>query len=108
MPTDATIVPLAPAARRDVPREQPQRLPREQPEQPAREQPARSIETTSAPERTSRPPRRRLVRWASFALLPFALIAGAFWYVTGGQMMSTDDGLPHFLAALFGRNQRGA
>jgi len=26
-----------------------------------------------------------------FALLPFALIAGAYWYVTGGQVMSTDD-----------------
>jgi membrane fusion protein (multidrug efflux system) len=27
----------------------------------------------------------------SFALLPLALIAGAYWYVTGGQVMSTDD-----------------
>jgi membrane fusion protein, multidrug efflux system len=31
------------------------------------------------------------VRWASFALQPVALIAGGYWYVTGGQMMSTDD-----------------
>ena len=31
------------------------------------------------------------MRWALFALLPLALIAGAYWYVTGGQMMSTDD-----------------
>jgi membrane fusion protein, multidrug efflux system len=30
-------------------------------------------------------------RWALFALLPIALIAGAYWYVTGGQIMSTDD-----------------
>ena len=26
-----------------------------------------------------------------FALLPLALIAGGYWYVTGGQVMSTDD-----------------
>ncbi len=26
-----------------------------------------------------------------FLLLPLALIAAAFWYVTGGQVMSTDD-----------------
>jgi membrane fusion protein (multidrug efflux system) len=30
-------------------------------------------------------------RWALFALLPIALLAGAYWYVTGGQIMSTDD-----------------
>ena len=26
-----------------------------------------------------------------FGLLPVALIAGGYWYVTGGQTMSTDD-----------------
>jgi membrane fusion protein (multidrug efflux system) len=89
MPTDATIVPLhsdvaeAPAARRDAPREPPQRLPREQP--------ARPIERTSKPEKAPQSPRRRWMRWALFALLPFALAAGAYWYVTGGQVMSTDD-----------------
>jgi membrane fusion protein, multidrug efflux system len=89
MPTDATILPLcsdraeAPAARRDAPREQPQR--------PAREQPARPVEPTSAPEKAPQSPRRRRVRWAMFALLPFALTAGAYWYVAGGQVMSTDD-----------------
>jgi membrane fusion protein (multidrug efflux system) len=97
MATDATIVPLrsdkaeAPAARRDAPREQPQRLPREQPEQPRREQPVRPIEKTSKLEKAPQSPRRRWVRWALFALLPFALAAGAYWYVTGGQMTSTDD-----------------
>jgi membrane fusion protein, multidrug efflux system len=30
-------------------------------------------------------------RWALFALLPIALIIGAYWYVSGGQIMSTDD-----------------
>jgi len=41
--------------------------------------------------KASRPPRQRQVRWALFALLPFALIGGAYWYITGGQVMSTDD-----------------
>src|ERR1700677_2519122 len=35
--------------------------------------------------------KRRRVRWILFALLPIALIAGAYWYVTGGRVMSTDD-----------------
>lgn len=36
-------------------------------------------------------PRRPWVRRAMFALLPIALIAGAYWYVTGGQVVSIDD-----------------
>ncbi|MET1028051.1 MAG: HlyD family secretion protein [Dongiaceae bacterium] len=36
-------------------------------------------------------PRRRLVRRILFALLPLALIAGGYSYVTGGQVMSTDN-----------------
>jgi membrane fusion protein (multidrug efflux system) len=85
MPTDATIVPLhsdmaeAPAARRELP----QRVPREQP--------VRLIEKTSKPEKAPQSPPRRWARWALFALLPFALAAGAYWYVAGGQVMSTDD-----------------
>jgi multidrug resistance efflux pump len=35
--------------------------------------------------------RRRWVRPALFLLLPLALIVGAYAYVTGGQVMSTDD-----------------
>ena len=102
MPADATIVSLrsdtaeAPAARRDCPREQPERPPRENPErppreQPPREQPERPIERSSEPEKAPQSPRRRWVRWVSFALLPLALIAGGYWYVTGGQVMSMDD-----------------
>jgi membrane fusion protein (multidrug efflux system) len=97
MPADATIVPLrsdmpeTPAARRDAPHEQPQRSPREQPEQPLRELPVRQIAGSSEPEKAPKSPPRRRVRWALFALLPFALIAGGYWYVTGGQVMSTDD-----------------
>src|SRR6202011_4850798 len=36
-------------------------------------------------------PRRRWLRWACFALLPVTLIAGGYWYVTGGRVMSTDN-----------------
>jgi len=35
--------------------------------------------------------RRRWLRWGLFALLPLALLLGGYWYVTGGQMMSSDD-----------------
>src|SRR5882757_2623691 len=89
MPADATIVSMRsdtaemPAARRDAPREQPEQPPREQPEQP--------IERSSKPEKAPQSPRRPWLRWALFALLPLALIAGAYWYVTGGRVMSTDN-----------------
>ncbi len=39
----------------------------------------------------SRSNRTQRVRWISFALLPIVLIWGAYWYVTGGEVMSTDD-----------------
>jgi membrane fusion protein, multidrug efflux system len=44
-----------------------------------------------APEKAPRAPRRRWLRRVLFLLLPLALIAGGYWYVTGGQVMSTDD-----------------
>jgi membrane fusion protein (multidrug efflux system) len=97
MPADATIVSLrsdpaeAPAARHDVPRKQPQQPPREQPKPPPREQPERPIERSSEPEKAPQSPRRRWLRWALFALLPLVLIAGGYWYVTGGRVMSTDN-----------------
>src|SRR5580704_3787614 len=81
MPGDAklTLLPAekaaAPAARRDAPQAPPER--------PA--------EAPVASKKAARSSRRWSVRWALFALLPFALIAGAYWYVTGGQVMSTDD-----------------
>ena len=49
------------------------------------------IERRSEPPNTSRPALRRWVRRLSFMLLPLALITGGYWYVTGGQVMSTDD-----------------
>ena len=35
--------------------------------------------------------RTRLTRWALFGLLPLVLIAGGYYYFTGGKIMSTDD-----------------
>jgi membrane fusion protein, multidrug efflux system len=35
--------------------------------------------------------RRDRIRWGLFALLPLVLIVGCYFYVTGGQTMSTDD-----------------
>jgi len=52
---------------------------------------ARAAALPAAPEKAPRSSRRPPLRWALFALLPVALIAGAYWYVTGGQVMSTDD-----------------
>jgi membrane fusion protein (multidrug efflux system) len=98
MPANAKLALLpvetaeSPVARRDAPQEQPH-----QPERPAEMPSVPESQTSSAPgetpapEEASRPPRRRWMRWGLFALLPFALIAGAYWYVTGGQVMSTDD-----------------
>ena len=89
MPAQATIVSrrpdtvAAPTARRDAPREQPAR--------PPQERPSRPVERRSEPEKAPRTPRRRLVRWVLFALLPLALIAGGYWYVAGGRVMSTDN-----------------
>ena len=44
----------------------------------------------TAPKEAPQPSRGRSVYWA-FALLPLALVAGGYWYVIGGQIVSTDD-----------------
>jgi membrane fusion protein, multidrug efflux system len=54
---------------------------------PATEQSKRERE--NSPERIVHFPQWK--RWIAFSLLPIALIAGAYWYVIGGQIMSTDD-----------------
>jgi membrane fusion protein (multidrug efflux system) len=72
-------------------------LPKETAEMPAarraapQEQPERPVETAAARAKATGRSRRRWVRWALFTLLPLALIAGSYWYVSGGQVMSTDD-----------------
>lgn len=51
-------------------------------------------ETTEAPAPESneeRPVKRKKTRFVLFALLPVALVAGGYYYVTGGQVMSTDN-----------------
>jgi membrane fusion protein (multidrug efflux system) len=73
----------APQGRSDAPAERPVA-----PEKTPSDIPA---ERTAAPAKTPQSPARRRVRWALFALLPLALIAGGYWYVTGGQVMSMDD-----------------
>jgi membrane fusion protein (multidrug efflux system) len=86
MPADVKLALLPaktaerPAARRDAPQDRPER--------PA-ETPA-PAETTMPAKAAGHSPRRRM-RWVLFALLPLALLAGAYWYVTGGRVMSTDD-----------------
>jgi membrane fusion protein (multidrug efflux system) len=83
----------APAARLDAPEEQAERPAdapvsrRETPQQ----QPKRPVEKPALCEKAPRSSRGWSVRSALFALLPLALISGAYWYVTGGQVMSTDD-----------------
>jgi membrane fusion protein (multidrug efflux system) len=57
----------------------------------ARGRPSRPPQTPAVPEKAPQSPVRRLVRRALFALLPLALLVGGYWYVTGGQVMSTDD-----------------
>jgi membrane fusion protein (multidrug efflux system) len=58
---------------------------------PPAERPEAPIETAAEPEPKQRFGRRRLLRWTLFALLPVALIAGGYWYVTGGEVISTQD-----------------
>ncbi len=53
--------------------------------------PSRAPKALAVPEMTPRSRGRQLVRGALLALLPLALLASGYWYVTGGQVMSTDD-----------------
>jgi membrane fusion protein, multidrug efflux system len=52
---------------------------------------SQAAEESFVASRSRRPARRRWVRGVLFLLLPLALITGAYGYVTGGQMMSTDN-----------------
>ncbi len=56
---------------------------------PVAEAAAPIVET--APPAPPAPPRRSRLRPLLFALLPVALIAGGYYYVTGGAVMSTDN-----------------
>jgi membrane fusion protein, multidrug efflux system len=87
-PADAATV-ETPARRRDAPQPQPEQpaARRTAPQEPS----GVSAEAPAAPEKAPRSARRPWARRTLFALLPFALIAGGYGYVTGGQVMSTDD-----------------
>jgi membrane fusion protein (multidrug efflux system) len=49
------------------------------------------VQEPVAEEKKPRFTRRWRMRWGLFALLPLALIIVGYWYVAGGQVMSTDD-----------------
>ena len=55
------------------------------------ETPQPAAEKTAPKEKAPHNARRRWTRWGLFSLAPFALLAGAYWYVTGGQIVSSDD-----------------
>ena len=59
------------------------------PVEPAVEPPKPAVERVRQEKR--RVGRRQRLRKVLFALLPLVLIAGGYWYVTGGRVMSTDD-----------------
>jgi membrane fusion protein (multidrug efflux system) len=59
------------------------------PVEPAVEPPKPAVERVRQEKR--RVGRRQQLRKVLFALLPLVLIAGGYWYVTGGRVMSTDD-----------------
>ena len=57
----------------------------------AKPPPPRTEAAPAQPDKTTRPLHGRWLRWALFALMPLALILGGYWYISGGQVMSTDD-----------------
>jgi len=82
---------MAEALRKSVPpRDEAPETPRS-PIAPAVPPGKRSRERTAAAGKLRQLRRRQRTRWALFALLPLVLIVAGYWYVTGGQVMSTDD-----------------
>jgi membrane fusion protein, multidrug efflux system len=80
---------MAEALRKPVPvRDEAPENPRTLPLPPADK---RTQKDSAGSEEVRRLRRRDRIRWTMFALLPLVLIIGAYWYVTGGQIMSTDD-----------------
>jgi multidrug resistance efflux pump len=52
---------------------------------------SKPADPVAAPEKAQEKSPRPWIRRTLFALLPFALIGGGYWCVTGGRVMSTDD-----------------
>jgi membrane fusion protein (multidrug efflux system) len=63
----------------------------EAPQPAPAEAPEHAAEKISGPGNPPPAKRSRRLRRALLALLPLALIAGGYWYVVGGSVMSTDD-----------------
>jgi membrane fusion protein, multidrug efflux system len=81
---------MAEALRKPVPHDEAPETPRP-PITPVAPADKRSNQRTAATDKLRQLRRRERIRWTLFALLPIALILGGYWYVTGGQVMSTDD-----------------
>lgn len=77
------------AAHAKVPGAEPEAPPASEPT--GRNRAAPSIVPAGAPPGRVAKGRRRLLRPLLFALLPIALVAGGYAYVTGGQVMATDN-----------------
>jgi len=83
---------MAEAARKPITplRDETAEAPRTPPIAPA-PPPKRGGRGRNAVEELRRLRGRDRLRWILFALAPMALLIGAYWYVTGGRVMSTDD-----------------
>jgi membrane fusion protein (multidrug efflux system) len=83
---------MAEALRKPMPvRDEAPENPRTLPLSPAAPADKGTQKESPGSEEARRLRRRDRIRWGLFALLPLVLIIGAYWYVTGGQIMSTDD-----------------
>jgi membrane fusion protein, multidrug efflux system len=49
------------------------------------------LRAAAGKNKTPKLDRRRGLRWGLFGVLPLVLLAGIYWYATGGEVMSTDD-----------------
>jgi membrane fusion protein, multidrug efflux system len=84
---------MAEPARKNVAalRDETAESPRPQPVAPIAPADVSSKERAAAAEKERKQRRRDRIRWGLFGLLPLVLLASAYFYVTGGQVMSTDD-----------------
>jgi len=84
---------MAEALRKPVPpdTDEAPEAPRPVPLAPAPAPELRPEKPTAATEELRRLKRRNWTRWGLFALLPLVLLVAAYWYVTGGQIVSEDD-----------------
>jgi len=83
---------MAEALRKPAPvRDEAPENPRTLPLSPTVPADKRSQKDSAGSDEVRRLRQRDRIRWSLFALLPLVLIIGSYWYVTGGQIMSTDD-----------------